>query len=47
MGDTVSRDVIGARRAGYRLAIRIEHAPLDGQGSQEAVPDFVIRNMYE
>ncbi|MDH4136973.1 MAG: HAD family hydrolase, partial [Anaerolineae bacterium] len=47
IGDTISRDVLGARRAGYRLAIRIEHAPLDGQGSQEAVPDFVISNMTD
>jgi putative hydrolase of the HAD superfamily len=47
IGDTISRDVLGARRAGYQLAIRIEHAPLDGLGSQEAVPDFVLNDMIE
>ena len=47
IGDKVSRDVLGARRAGYRLAIQIEHPPLEGQDSHDAVPDFVIRNMDE
>jgi FMN phosphatase YigB (HAD superfamily) len=45
--DTISRDVLGARRAGYQLAIRIEHAPLNGLGSQETAPDFVINDMNE
>lgn len=47
IGDKISRDVLGARRAGYRLAIQIEHLPLEGQESPDVVPDFVLRNMNE
>lgn len=47
IGDKISRDVLGARRAGYRLAILIEHLPLEGQESPDVVPDFVLRNMNE
>ncbi len=47
IGDTISRDVLGARRAGYRLAIRVKHAPLDGLDSHEAMPDFVLNNVNE
>jgi len=47
IGDKVSRDVLGARRAGYRLAIQVEHPPIDGPEGHDAVPDFVLRNMSE
>lgn len=47
IGDKVSRDVLGAQRAGYRLAIQIEHPPIDGPDSHDAVPDFVLRDMNE
>ncbi len=47
IGDKVSRDVLGARRAGYRLAIQIEHLPVDGPESHDVVPDFVLHNMNE
>lgn len=49
VGDTVSRDVIGARRAGYGLAIQIESfltAQLD-HGIDDVRPDAVIRNLME
>ena len=47
IGDKISRDVLGARRAGYRLAIQIEHPPIDGPENCNAVPDFVLRDMRE
>jgi HAD superfamily hydrolase (TIGR01509 family)/HAD superfamily hydrolase (TIGR01549 family) len=47
IGDKVSRDVLGARRAGYRLVLQIEHLPVDGPDSHDAVPDFVLRNMNQ
>jgi putative hydrolase of the HAD superfamily len=49
VGDTVSRDVIGARRAGYGLAIQIESfltAQID-QGIDDVRPDAVIHDLME
>ncbi len=47
IGDTISRDVLGARRAGFRLAIRIAHWPLAGPDSQEMRPDYDIQSFDE
>ncbi len=47
IGDKVSRDVLGAKQAGYRLAIQIEHPPIDGPDSHDAVPDFLLLDMGE
>jgi putative hydrolase of the HAD superfamily len=49
VGDTVSRDVIGARRAGYRLAIQLKSSmtlSLDGENQVEP-PDAVIENLSQ
>jgi putative hydrolase of the HAD superfamily len=56
VGDTISRDVIGARRAGYGLAIQIrsfltdkvDHgAGIDPEGSRTMVPDAVIYDLMQ
>ncbi len=49
VGDTLSRDVLGARRAGYRLAIQIRSFLTDkvDHGMEGAVPDAVIRDLTE
>ncbi len=49
VGDTVSRDVIGARRAGYGLVIQIKSF-LTAQSDSEkdvAMPDAVVQNMMQ
>ncbi len=49
VGDTVSRDVIGARRAGYGMAIQIRSfltAQLDRDADPEP-PDVVIENLMQ
>jgi putative hydrolase of the HAD superfamily len=49
VGDTVSRDVIGARRAGYGLTIQIESfltAQIDC-GIDNVRPDAVVHNLLE
>jgi putative hydrolase of the HAD superfamily len=49
VGDTVSRDVIGARRAGYRLAIQIQSfltSQLD-RGVDPEPPDVAIENLMQ
>jgi len=49
VGDTVSRDVIGARRAGYGLAIQIESfltAQVD-HGIGDVRPDAVVHDLME
>lgn len=56
VGDTVSRDVIGAHRAGYGLAIQIRSfltdkmdPPHDSglERSRAAVPDIVVKDLME
>jgi putative hydrolase of the HAD superfamily len=49
VGDTVSRDVIGARRAGYGLAIQIRSFLTDrsDQGTDHVPPDAVIQDLSE
>jgi len=49
VGDTVSRDVVGARRAGYGLAIQIESfltTQID-HGVGDLRPDAVVRDLTE
>ena len=49
VGDTVSRDVIGARRAGYGLAIQIESfltAQID-QGIDDVRPDAIVHDLTQ
>jgi len=49
VGDTVSRDVIGAQRAGYGLAIQIKSFLTDkaDRGRDGATPDAVIENLMQ
>jgi putative hydrolase of the HAD superfamily len=49
VGDTVSRDVIGARRAGYGLAIQIKSfltTQID-EGTDDVRPDAVVHDLME
>ncbi len=49
VGDTVSRDVIGARRAGYGLAIQLKSFLTDraDRGTLPVLPDAVIQDLWE
>lgn len=49
VGDTVSRDVIGARRAKYELVIQIKSFLTDkaDQGTSSVLPDAVIHNLMQ
>ncbi|HPS42496.1 MAG TPA: HAD-IA family hydrolase [Anaerolineaceae bacterium] len=47
VGDKINRDILGARRAGYKLAVKIRHAYDDGEKDEGAVPDLVIDDMRE
>jgi putative hydrolase of the HAD superfamily len=49
VGDTISRDVIGARRAGYGLVIQIKSFLTDkaDSGTDSVPPDAVIQDLRE
>lgn len=47
VGDRISRDIVGARRAGFRKAIQIRHDFNHGEEDEGATPDAVIKNMHE
>ena len=47
VGDRIARDVVGARRAGYRLAIQIQHDYDHGETDEGATPDAVIHSMTD
>lgn len=49
VGDTVSRDVIGARRTGYGLAIQIRSFLTDkaDRGTGNVPPDAVIEDLRQ
>lgn len=49
VGDTISRDVIGARRAGFGLAIQIKSflTARSDRGVEDVKPDAVIQNLTE
>ena len=47
IGDRISRDIVGAKRAGYQLAIQIEHNFDHGEKDEGATPDLIIENMTE
>jgi HAD superfamily hydrolase (TIGR01509 family) len=47
VGDRVVRDIDGARRAGFGLAIQIRHDFAHGENDQGSVPDAVIDNLTE
>jgi putative hydrolase of the HAD superfamily len=45
VGDRIARDIEGARRAGFGLAIQIRHDFDHGEDDRGATPDAVITNM--
>ena len=47
VGDRIARDIVGARRAGYRLAIQIRHDFDHGEEDDGATPDAVIQDMRQ
>lgn len=47
IGDKISRDILGAKKAGFQLAIQIRHQYDDGEIDEGAVPDVVIDDMNE
>jgi putative hydrolase of the HAD superfamily len=47
VGDRISRDIVGARKAGYRLAVKIHHNFDHGEDDSGAKPDAVIHQMTE
>jgi putative hydrolase of the HAD superfamily len=47
VGDRIARDIVGARKAGFRLAVQIRHDFDHGEVDEGATPDAVIDNMTE
>ena len=47
IGDRISRDIVGAKRAGFRLAIQIKHDFNHGESDEGATPDLILSNMTE
>lgn len=47
VGDRIARDIIGAHKAGYRMAIYIHHDFDHGEPDQGDTPDAVIHQMTE
>ncbi|HWR65096.1 MAG TPA: HAD family hydrolase, partial [Bellilinea sp.] len=47
VGDAISKDILGANRAGFRLAVQIIHPYSCQEADQETTPDAVIQNMSE
>ena len=47
VGDRIVRDVLGARRAGFRLVVQIKHDFEHGEPDEGATPDYVIESMTE
>lgn len=47
VGDRISRDIVGARKAGYRLAVQIRHDFEHGEDDSGASPDAIIDQMTE
>jgi len=47
IGDRIARDIVGAKRAGFRLAIQIQHDFDHGEEDDGAIPDAIIGSMAE
>lgn len=45
IGDRIARDILGARRAGFKLAVQIRHAYEHGEDDSGATPDAVVDEM--
>jgi len=47
IGDKINRDVLGAKKAGFQLALQVRHDFDDGELDGGAVPDAVINDLNE
>jgi HAD superfamily hydrolase (TIGR01509 family) len=47
IGDRIARDIVGARKAGFRLAVQIHHDYNHSEDESGATPDAVINDMNE
>src|SRR4030042_355370 len=47
IGDRISRDILGEKRAGFNLAIKIKHDFNHGESDEGATPDLILNNMTE
>jgi putative hydrolase of the HAD superfamily len=47
IGDRIARDIVGARKAGFKFAIQICHDFNHGESDEGAIPDLVIHKMDE
>ena len=47
VGDKINRDILGAKRAGFRLAVQIKHEYDNGEKDEGAIPDAIIQNLDE
>ncbi len=47
IGDRISRDILGAKRAGYKLAIQIQHDFNHGESDEGSTPDLIVKDMNE
>ena len=47
IGDRIARDIVGARKAGFKFAIQICHDFHHGEADEGATPDLVIHQMDE
>lgn len=47
VGDRIARDILGARRAGFRFAVQIKHDFQHGESEEGPTPDFIINQMTE
>jgi putative hydrolase of the HAD superfamily len=47
IGDRVARDIVGAQKAGFRLAIQIQHDFNHGEEDNGAIPDSILSSMTE
>jgi len=47
VGDRIARDILGARRAGFGLAVQIKHDYKHGECDEGADPDYVIEELTE
>jgi putative hydrolase of the HAD superfamily len=47
VGDKINRDVLGARKASFRLAVQVRHDFDDGEIDEGATPDAIIDDLRE
>jgi len=47
VGDRIARDILGARRAGFGLAVQIKHEFKHGELDEGATPDYIIEELTE